>query len=230
MKTVIIHGQSHKGSTCHIARILAEKIGGETTEFFLPADFGEFCTGCLRCFYKGEEECPHHGRLAPITDAMDAADVIILASPVYVFHVTGAMKAFLDHFGYRFMVHRPEASMFRKQGVCICTAAGAGMKSTMKDMEHSLFFWGIARIYKYGPGVAAVNWESVSGKKKAAIDRATSRLAGTIVRRHGKVGPGLKTRLFFNVMRLVQKKFGVCPRDVEYWKENGWIGNRRPWN
>ena len=48
MKTVIIHGQSHKGSTCHIAQMLAEKIGGDTTEFFLPQDFGEFCVGCIK--------------------------------------------------------------------------------------------------------------------------------------------------------------------------------------
>ena len=41
MKTVIINGTNHKGSTEHIARGIAEKIGGEITEFFLPKDFGE---------------------------------------------------------------------------------------------------------------------------------------------------------------------------------------------
>ena len=46
MKTVIISGQNHKGSTYHIARMLADKIGGETKEYFLPKDFGEFCVGC----------------------------------------------------------------------------------------------------------------------------------------------------------------------------------------
>ena len=45
MKIVIIHGQSHKGSTYHVAHELAEKTGGEITEFFLPRDFGEFCAG-----------------------------------------------------------------------------------------------------------------------------------------------------------------------------------------
>lgn len=229
MKTVIIHGQNHEGSTCHVARTLAEKIGGETTEFSLPADFGEFCIGCNRCFFKGETACPHHARLAPITDAMDAADVVILASPVYVYHVTGAMKAFLDHLGFRFMVHRPEESMFRKQGVCLCTAAGGGMRSALKDMEHSMFFWGTGKIYKYGPGVAAANWEGVSEKKRTAIDRATSRLAEKIVRRHGKVKPGLKTRFFFNLMRLFQKKMRICQPDVEYWTEKGWLGSKRPW-
>ena len=49
MKIVIIHGQSHKGSTYHIAHMLAEKLDGEIKEFFLPRDFGEFCVGCTRC-------------------------------------------------------------------------------------------------------------------------------------------------------------------------------------
>ena len=132
MKTVIISGQNHKGSTYHIARMLADKIGGETKEYFLPKDFGEFCVGCTGCFMKGEENCPHFEKLKPITEAMDEADVIILNSPVYVFHATGSMKAFLDHYGYQWMVHRPKEEMFHKQGVCISTAAGPGMKSTNK--------------------------------------------------------------------------------------------------
>ena len=36
----------------------------------------------------------HYEKLKPLTDAMDEANIIILASPVYVFHATGAMKAF----------------------------------------------------------------------------------------------------------------------------------------
>ena len=228
MKIVIIHGQNHKGSTYHIARELAEKLGGEITEFFLPGDFGDFCVGCCSCFEKTEKKCPHYEKLIPITQALDLADVIILASPVYVYHVTGAMKAFLDHYGYRWMVHSPEESMFRKQGVCICTAAGAGMKSTLKDMEDSLFFWGVGRIYKYGIAVAAVDWNSVSPKKKSAIDLATTKIAQKIARRAGKVKPGPKTRGLFFVMRMMQRK-GFNPKDVEYWKQKGWLENKRPW-
>ncbi|MEE0859094.1 MAG: flavin reductase, partial [Acutalibacteraceae bacterium] len=45
MKIVTINGQNHKGSTYHIGRILADKIGGEITEIFLPKDFDKFCVG-----------------------------------------------------------------------------------------------------------------------------------------------------------------------------------------
>ena len=228
MKTVIIHGQSHIGSTCHIAQMLAQKLGGETTEFFLPGDFGEFCCGCTQCFIKSEEKCPHYKKLLPITQAIDEADVIILASPVYVYHATGQMKAFLDHYGWRWMVHRPEEKMFKKQGVCISTAAGGGMKSTNKDMADSLFYWGVAKVYKYGIGVAAIDWNKVSNKKKSSIEKATDSIARGIIKRTGKVKPSFKTKGFFLIMRLLQKK-GWNEADVKYWKEKGWTDKNRPW-
>ena len=253
MKIVIIHGQSHKGSTYHIAEMLAQKIlryslrsdndaipqlrdaqqlplpKGSVKEFFLPRDFDEFCCGCTRCFTDGAEKCPHYEKLKPLTDAIDEADVIILASPVYVFHTTGAMKAFLDHYGWRWMAHRPDEKMFKKQGVCISTAAGAGMKSTNKDMGDSLFYWGVARNYKIGIGVAATDWDGVPEKKKKKIEQATDRIAKKIVSRQNHVTPGLKTKAIFSVMRLMQKNSGWNPADVNYWNEKGWTGKNRPW-
>ena len=69
MKIAMIHGQNHRGSTYHIGAMLAEKLGGEVTEFFLPRDFGEFCVGCNSCFMKAKEKCPHYEKLIPINKA-----------------------------------------------------------------------------------------------------------------------------------------------------------------
>ena len=228
MNITVIHGQSHEGSTCHIARELCEKLGGEVTEFFLPRDFGGFCRGCAACF-TDEAKCPDYEKLRPITEAMDRADVIILPSPVSVMHAAGAMNAFLDHYGYRFLVHRPEERMFSKQAVCIATAAGAGMNSTIKDMADSTFFWGIARTYRLGSAVMETRWEMVNPKIKRKIDRKTTRIAGQISKRLGRVKPGLKTRAFFGMMSLMQKN-GFNPADAAYWKEKGWTKGKRPWN
>ena len=229
MNIIIIHGQSHQGSTCQIARILAKKLGGEVNEFFLPRDFGEFCVGCTQCFTKTHTACPHYEKLNPITEAIDRADVIILASPVYVYHATGAMKAFLDHYGWRWMVHRPDERMFQKQGVVISTAAGAGTKTTNRDMEDSLFFWGVAKIYRIGVAVSAVNWNAVTGKKRALIEKATDAIASRIRSGAGRIKPGPKTRFWFSIMRMIQKKWGFNQADMDYWKEKGWLGSRRPW-
>lgn len=228
MKTVIINGQNHKGSTEHIARLLAEKVGGEIKEFFLPRDFGEFCVGCANCFMKSEEKCPHFEKLQPLTKAMLEADLIILASPVYVFHSTGSMKAFLDHYGYMWMVHRPREEMFRKQAVCISTAAGMGMKSTNKDMSHSLFFWGIPRRYKLGMAVFGIKYSELSEKVLSKIEKKTTSLSKKIKKRAHKVGMSLSTRLMFFVMHIVQRN-GFNETDKNYWAEKEWTKKKRPW-
>lgn len=229
MKTVIINGQNHKGSTYHIGKLLADKIGGEVTEFFLPRDFSDYCIGCAQCFSVAAHKCPHFEKQQPILKAMDEADLIILTSPVYVYHVTAPMKNFLDHQGHRWMVHRPRPEMFHKQAVCISTAAGAGMKSTNKDMQDSLFFWGVSKVYKIGIAVRSVNWDTVSPKIRQKIDQAVDKTAAKILKNNGKVKPGIKTKGFFSVMRMLQSKGGLSKPDAEYWKAMGWTGNKRPW-
>ena len=138
------------------------------------------------------------------------------------------MKSFLDHYGYRWMVHRPEERMFQKQAVCISTAAGGGMKSANKDMADSTFYWGIPKTYRYGAGVAAVSWEGVKPKLKRRIEAKTTALARKIQRNQGRVKPTLKTKCFFYIMRLLQKR-DWNPVDADDWREKGWLGRKRPW-
>lgn len=227
IKTVIIHGQSHKGSTYNAARLLAAKLGGTITEFFLPVDFNFFCRGCGACF-ADETQCPHHEHLKPILQALDDADVIILASPVYVYHVTGAMKSFLDHCAFRWMVHRPSEKMFLKQAVCVSTAAGAGTKSTNRDMADSLFFWGVPKIYTLGFNVKETSWEKVSPKIRSKIEEETTALYLKIRANRGLVRPSRKTKVFFNLMRKMHKR-GWNRADIDYWHERGWDKKQRPW-
>lgn len=95
------------------------------------------------------------------------------------------------------------------------------MKSAIKDMADSLFFWGVAKVQKYGKAVSAANWQDVSEKKKKTIDKALSAIAKKIVKMHGKEKPALKTKLLFHIMRLLQKK-GWNKTDMDYWQERGW--------
>ena len=233
LKTVIVNGQNHKGSTYTIARKLAEKISANTeniTEFFLPRDFSQYCTGCTLCFTKDKKLCPHYEEQRKILEALDKADVMIFASPVYVYHVTAPMKNFLDHQGHRWMIHRPEVSMFKKQAVCISTAAGSGTKSTCRDMKDSMFFWGVGKIYSLGYSVHAVNWKSIDQKLKDRIEKDTDRLSLKITGKAGKVKPGIKTRGMFNIMRSIQlHAHGLSEADIKYWNDMGWTKKNRPW-
>ena len=230
MKVLIISGTNHKGSTYNIGRIMAEKLTNPriSARCSCPVTSVSSAMAAQIVSRKAEEHCPHAEKLKPITELIDASDVLILTSPVYVYHCTGQMKALLDHYGWRWMAHRPEEKMFSKQAVVVATAAGAGVKSAMKDMADSCFFWGIPQTYKLGRAVAAVDWQSVKPKIKDEINKKADSIAKKILKRQGKVPVPLKTRAFFKIMSLMQRN-GWNKADVDYWKEKGWTEGKRPW-
>lgn len=205
MKIVVINGVNHKGSTYTLTHKLVDKLNGDVKEFFLPKDFDDFCLGCTNCLFKGEDKCASYEKLKPIVDAIDECDLIVLSSPVFCMHASGAMKAFLDHLAYRWMAHRPNDAMFKKQAVAITTCAGAGKKSTLKDMTDSLFYLGAARIYKLGVTLMAPTYDDMKEPKKKKLDKKTSKLAKKIIKRNGKVKPKFKTKAFFFLMHLMKK-------------------------
>lgn len=229
MKTVIIHGQSHEGSTCMTARQLAAKVGGELQEFFLPRDFDEPCRGCFTCFNTELKKCPHYKKLEPLEKAILDADLIILESPVYVYHATGQMMSFLDHFGTWWVIHRPRPEMSRKQAVVISTAAGGGMKSTVKDMADSLEMWGVHRVYKIGVGVQAVKPDEIPERIMRKICRKTEQTAEKIRKNKGTRGCNKRAKKWFYLMRFAHRHFAPAEPDYGYWEKQGWHGKNRPW-
>lgn len=232
MNITVIYGTEHKGSTYNITQLFLNKLKSEASvinEFFLPKDMPHFCKGCSMCFMKSEKFCPDFNDVNKIKESMEKADLLIFSSPVYVYHTTGQMKTLLDHFGYQWIVHRPNKTMFKKMALVISTAAGAGMKSTNKDISDSLFFWGVGKIFKYGKGVAAINWEGVNENNKQKISEDVERISNKILKCSKNVTPGIKVKMLFNIMRRVQKKGGFNPADYEYWKDQGWLEKSRPW-
>lgn len=229
MKILIIHGQSHEGSTCMVARELATKVGGEIKEFFLPRDFNKPCLGCYTCFRTDLSACPHYAELEPLVTAISESDLLILESPVYVYHATGAMMNFLDHFGTWWMVHRPLSEMSEKQAVAVATAAGGGMKSTVRDMADSLEMWGISKVYKLGMGVQAIQPDEIPKRILQKIRKKTDRLARRIRKGAYRRGYNGRAKKWFYLMRLAHKHFLPMEPDYGYWEKKGWHGKKRPW-
>jgi len=230
MKTVAIYGIEHKGATYNAAQLFIGRLGvsGDVTEFFLPSAMPHFCVGCARCFMQGEEFCPHRNFTAPIQEALTGADLIILASPVHLFHITGQMNALLSHLGFQFMNHRPNASMFSKTALAISTAAGKGAQSAIKDMAQSLGYWGVSRIYKFGFTVLAANWNEITEKNRLKIERRVHTISKKILKAK-KAKPSLKTKCLFYLFRALHKKSFLIPFDKAHWEKQGWLGKNRPW-
>lgn len=233
MNILMINGTMRKSSTYRIGRMLIDKVtaeGDTVNEIFLPREMPEFCRGCGTCIMKDEKKCPDYLiYIKHITEMIDKADLLVFTTPVFVYHATGQIKALLDHYGYRWMVHRPEESMFRKQAVVISTAAGAGTGKSVKDITDSLKYWGIARIHTYGLAVKSMTWEGVDKSIKEQIENDLLKLAPKIQRNPDEVTPAAGRKILFYIMRALQKKKPAGEVDKKYWEEKGWLGKRRPW-
>ena len=232
MKTVVIHGQNHKGSTYHVGRILAEKAARkeEITEFFLPRDLNHFCLGCYKCL-EDDTKCPFYDEKKIIMDAIEEAELLIFTTPTYCLRASAPMKSFIDLTFTNWLTHRPKASMFKKKAVVVSTAAGAGIQSAMKDIATCLKYWGVPYIKRLGFAVQAINWNDVSEKTKQNIEKKTTRIADKIVKKHVHVGVWM--RVMFNLMRISNNKPGnadtLLRADYLHWKNNGWFDGKRPY-
>ena len=229
MQITLIHGQDHMGSTCQIARMTAEKIGGSIDEFFLPRDFSGGCSGCLACLHKGRELCPRAVQVGRIFDSMLSADILIISSPTYVMEMTSHLKGFFEHIYTAWLPHRPEDAMFSKTAVVISTASGMGMSGVTKSIAKQLFYLGVPKTYRLPFRVMATSWDNVNDKTKAQIAKQTDRVARKIISKNGKASPGLKTKFMFLMMRNFQKTNDYAPMDKAYWAEKKWLDKNRPW-
>lgn len=231
MKITIIHGQNHEGSSCHIGRMVADRLGDGTdiTEFFLPRDLSHFCLGCYSCIHD-ESKCPFYEEKERIMDSVERADILIFTTPTYCMRASAPMKSFLDLTFTYWMSHRPRKSMFHKKAVIISTAAGTGTKTAIKDIRDALFYWGVPFVKTYGVSVQAMDWEHVADKKKAEIEKAVRKTVKAVEKKKAPKA-GIKTKFIFCMMRMMQKNdWGSDPAEKQYWEEKGWLGKERPWS
>lgn len=232
MNITVVYGTEHKGCTYQIAQeVIRSFEGAQVTELFLPRELPEYCISCFRCFTEKPGTCSHSQYTDPLREKLLQADLIILTSPVYSFHVTGQMKTFLDHFANMWMVHRPEQNMFSKLGIVISTACGPVFKKTLQEMKDSLDFWGVAKTYQIGCAMFQTDWKNVSESTKAKLLRKVRKTTDKIKTRQDKkkVKPCFRVKKWFYMSRIMQKHFKTNPADVTYWEEMGWTGNVRPW-
>ncbi len=237
MKITVINGTQKEGVTNHLKELFLKHFKEEATitQYYLPKDCPSFCLGCTNCFMNGENTCKDYSYIHAIEKSLLEADLIVMTSPAYVMHTTGAMKTLLDHFGYRWMPHRPMAEMFKKRAVIITQCLGAGAKSTAKDIQDSLSWWGISKIGIFkGAIMSDIIWDKIDEKKRKKLINKINQLAKKFKKMdyskpaHTK----LSIKIKFTFCRLIQKqvqKNGKNSLDCKYWLDKGWLDKNRPW-
>jgi len=237
MLITVINGTEKHGVTWRLKELFLEpfRSRAEITEYDLPKDGPAYCTGCVNCVLKGENFCRDAACIQKIEESLRKADLIVMTSPAYVMHVTGAVKSLLDHFAYRWMPHRPAPEMFQKRAVIITQCLGAGAKSAAKDIRHSLSWWGISKISVFSePLLEDIVWEKLTDKRKRKLGRKIRILSEKCSRiDYGKPArTNVVTRAKFCACRMMQKslyKNNPGYLDAKYWSDQGWLEKKRPW-
>lgn len=237
MKIAVINGTEKRGVTWRLKEMFLRpfKDRAEITEYDLPGDCPSFCTGCISCTLRGEHTCKDAAYVQKIAESLIGADLIVMTSPAYVFHVTGAMKTLLDHFAYLWMPHRPAPEMFAKRAVVITQCLGAGAGSAAKDIKHSLTWWGVSKIDIFtGKLMSDIMWDRLTEKKRSQLTKKITALSEKCARVDYTKPARTRssTKLKFMVCRMMQRSLhekDPSYLDGRYWAEQGWLGNVRPW-
>ena len=98
-KVLIISSSPRKGGNsdllCDEFMKGAIEAGNEVEKIFLKDKTVHPCTGCSVCSMYGKP-CPQKDDAAEIVEKMIAADVIVMATPVYFYTMCGQMKIMID--------------------------------------------------------------------------------------------------------------------------------------
>ena len=77
--------------------VAGAKSVGATIDYFKLRDHKiKHCSGCFTCWTKTPGECIYNDDMTELRKKYRKADLVIFASPLYIFNVTGILKDFMD--------------------------------------------------------------------------------------------------------------------------------------
>lgn len=106
----------------------AAESGNEVEKIFLKDKKIHYCTGCGACSVFGKP-CPQTDDAAEVVGKMIAADVIVMATPVYFYTMSAQMKTLIDRCCSRY------TEISNKEFYCIVTAAEEDKNAMMRTVD-----------------------------------------------------------------------------------------------
>lgn len=98
-KLVVIMGSPHLNgnvsSAVNAVISSAEQAGIVAEKYELPKLHIQNCCGCRKCVENGGQ-CVIRDDMVSVFEAMKTADIVLIASPIYICQVNGYTKTFLD--------------------------------------------------------------------------------------------------------------------------------------
>lgn len=111
----------------------AREAGHNTEKISLAGKTIHFCKGCLAC--QRTQKCVIDDDAGKITDKMGNADVIVFATPVYYYSVSGQLKTLLDRANPLF------SSDYRFRAVYLLATAAEDEAETVEGAAKAVQGW-----------------------------------------------------------------------------------------
>jgi multimeric flavodoxin WrbA len=220
MKILCISG-SPRGKRSNTFKLMEEAASGiaaverdVSVEYVHLANLKiEFCTGCDACHRK-LLFCPLKDDVAPVLHSMREADAIILASPVYINHVTAQLKALLDRSSP--FIHCQ--MLAGKHGASLATSGGGPHAMVLDYLKEYLVSCGVQ--YVGGVSGPVSRFDAMKEEAKALGADLAKAVKGHIAY-PDQLSAMEKRREFFKGVIASRKE--EWKGEYEYWKEKGWI-------
>ena len=156
MKVLLINGSPRIGGNTAIALEEMEKVfaeeGIETENILIGNQSIRGCVACGVCSSKGK--CIYDDAVNEIAPKFEAADGLVVASPVYYASANATLVAFLDRLFYS-----THFSKTMKVGASVVVARRGGASATFDELNKYFTISGM-------PVASSQYWNSVHGREK----------------------------------------------------------------
>lgn len=133
-KIIVLNGSPRKnGNTSALVKAFregAESAGHSVTEFWLEGMNINGCRGCCAGGKNPESPCVQKDDMAQIYLAYKEADVVVLASPLYYWTISGQLKCAFDRL-FAVAECDPSYTNPRKESALLMAAEGNGFEETV---------------------------------------------------------------------------------------------------
>ena len=195
-KVVAIVGSYRRGGTIDSAvqAILegARENGAETSTIYLTEQHLEFCQNCRRCTQApGTQrgQCVQQDDLQGILDEVDAADAIVLGSPVNYWNLTAIFRRFMErllgaaYWPWGQAAPKPRDTHFTRRAVLVASSAMPGFciplfTGAARALRVTAKMLGAKTVAKLWIGLSAKQpFETISPKTRLQARRIGLKLA-----------------------------------------------------
>ncbi len=155
MKALLINGSAHpKGNTylaLHEVQTVREQNGIETELLQIGGQVIRGCIGCYSCYKTGR--CVFDDAVNETAPKFEAADALIVGSPVYYASANATLVAFLDRLFYSTPFDKT-----MKVGAAVAVARRGGASATFDELNKYFTVSGM-------PIASSQYWNSVHGRE-----------------------------------------------------------------